>query len=286
MPALEDLRQLRKGEDPCPGRPLIDGGSSIPPGFRPFTASLSPRHCPTASAGSGFLAGTCAGQRDRQEVLPFPACNLVVEPDGMALHGPTTSISYRELEGRGWAVGALLRPAAAGALCSPSLIRNSHRPLEDPDLRTAVADAMADSNTTRGGQRAASALADWVAQHTGPPQAMALIANKMEDVVASDRSVLRVDQLARRLDLSVRSLQRLCEKYIGLPPLAVIRRYRLQEAAQRLREDSSVTVAQVAAELDYADHAHLTADFRRVLGLSPSQYRQQTISDRQALSDR
>ena len=227
-----------------------------------------------------------AGQRDRQEVLPFPACNLVVEPDGMALHGPTTSISYRELEGRGWAVGALLRPAAAGALCSPSLIRNSHRPLEDPDLRAAVADAMADTNTMRGGQRAASALADWVAQHTGPPQATALIANKMEDVVASDRSVLRVDQLARRLDLSVRSLQRLCEKYIGLPPLAVIRRYRLQEAAQRLREDSSVTVAQVAAELDYADHAHLTADFRRVLGLSPSQYRQQTISDRQALSDR
>ena len=39
-----------------------------------------------------------AGQRDRQEVLPFPACNLVVEPDGIALYGPTTSISYRELE--------------------------------------------------------------------------------------------------------------------------------------------------------------------------------------------
>ena len=115
---------------------------------------------------------------------------------------------------------------------------------------------------------------------------MALIANKMEDVVAADRSVLRVDQLARRLDLSIRSLQRLCEKYISLPPLAVIRSYRLQEAAQRLREDPSVTVAQVAAELDYADHAHLTADFRSVLGFSPSQYRQQTISDRRALSDR
>ena len=165
-----------------------------------------------------------AGQRDRQEVLPFPACNLVVEPDGMALHGPTTSISYRELEGRGWAVGALLRPAAAGALCSPSLIQDSHQPLEDPDLSAAVAGAMMDTNTTTGGQRAASALADWVAQRTGPPQAMALIANKMEDVVAADRSVLRVDQLARRLDLSIRSLQRLCEKYTSAcPPLAVIR---------------------------------------------------------------
>ena len=66
----------------------------------------------------------------------------------------------------------------------------------------------------------------------------------------------------------------------------MIGRYRLQEAAQRLREDPSLTVAHVAAELDYADHAHLTADFRQVLGFSPSLYRQQTISDRQALSDR
>ena len=66
----------------------------------------------------------------------------------------------------------------------------------------------------------------------------------------------------------------------------MIGRYRLQEAAQRLREDPSLTVAQVAAELDYADHAPLTADFRQVLGLSPSLYRQQTISERQTLSDR
>ena len=67
----------------------------------------------------------------------------------------------------------------------------------------------------------------------------------------------------------------------------MIGRYRLQEAAQRLREDPSLTVAHVAAELDYADHAPpLTADFRQVLGLSPSLYRQQTMSERQTLSDR
>ena len=66
----------------------------------------------------------------------------------------------------------------------------------------------------------------------------------------------------------------------------MIGRYRLQEAAQRLREDPSLTVAYMAAELGDADRAHLTADFRQVLGLSPSLYRQQTISERQTLSDR
>jgi AraC-like DNA-binding protein len=34
-----------------------------------------------------------------------------------------------------------------------------------------------------------------------------------------------------------------------------------------------VSVAQVAADLGYADQAHLAADFRTVLGLTPSAYR-------------
>ena len=95
-----------------------------------------------------------AGQRDRQEVLPFPACNLVVEPDGITLHGPTTSISYRELEGRGWAVGALLTPVGASPLCSPALIRDAHQPVEDSDLYTIVSEAMADPDLEKGRRRA------------------------------------------------------------------------------------------------------------------------------------
>lgn len=53
----------------------------------------------------------------------------------------------------------------------------------------------------------------------------------------------------------------------------MIRRYRLQEAVQRLREDHSLTIAHVAADLGYADHAHLSADFRSVLGFTPNFYR-------------
>lgn len=68
----------------------------------------------------------------------------------------------------------------------------------------------------------------------------------------------------------MRSWRKRC---IGLPPLAVLRRYRLQEAAQRLHEDPGLSVAEVAADLGYADQAHLSAGFSRVLGLAPSGYR-------------
>nr|WP_229022805.1 helix-turn-helix domain-containing protein [Actinomarinicola tropica] len=95
----------------------------------------------------------------------------------------------------------------------------------------------------------------------------------MEDLVASDPTIVRVEQLADALGASTRTVQRVARRYVGLPPLTIIRRYRLQEAAQRLRDDPSIGIARVAADLGYADHAHLTTDFRRVLGITPSSYR-------------
>uniref|UniRef100_UPI000B2E246B DUF6597 domain-containing transcriptional factor n=1 Tax=Microbacterium resistens TaxID=156977 RepID=UPI000B2E246B len=52
------------------------------------------------------------GESSPQDVIGYPAANLVVEPHGVSLVGPTTRAARRELRGRGWAVGALLRPAA------------------------------------------------------------------------------------------------------------------------------------------------------------------------------
>ncbi len=53
----------------------------------------------------------------------------------------------------------------------------------------------------------------------------------------------------------------------------MIRRRRLQEAAERLRTNPDADLATVAAEFGYADQAHLSRDFRAVLGLTPSSYR-------------
>ncbi|SJM51647.1 helix-turn-helix domain-containing protein [Gulosibacter sp. 10] len=217
------------------------------------------------------------GRVSRQEVLPFPASNLVVEPGGVSFVGPQTRILHRDLAGAGWAVGALLRPAGAAGLLpgasSLSTLRDAEAPFEAADLHRSIAEAMAGPEDGEAEARAAARFADWAAATIPPPGEEALLANRLEEVVAADRDVLRVEQLAERLAISPRSLQRLARRWIGLPPLAVIRRYRLQEAAQRLREDPEAGIARTAAELGYADHAHLTADFRSVLGFTPSRYR-------------
>ena len=223
------------------------------------------------------------GRSSRQHVLPFPASNLVVEPNGVTLQGPTTRASYRDLRGKGWAVGALLRPAAVSSLCDePSGIRDSTITIDAPELHGAVVTAMQSERETDATAHAAAAFASWAEARLTPADEGGLLANAIEDLIASDSEIIRIDQIAKLVNITARHVQRVTHRYVGVPPLAIIRRYRLQEAAERIREDSSLTIGQVAAELGYADHAHLTRDFRQVLGLAPVDYRRGLRADAQS----
>lgn len=240
------------------------------PGRLPrFTRSAPP------AAASGLVAWLWvpqwdlpAGVESRQPVLAYPAANLVVEPGTVTLNGATTRLTERVLRGSGWAVGALLRPAALARLHdAPSDLVDEHVTLHEPELEAAVAVAMPDAAA------ASRVLADWLAATFGAPTPEGRLANEMAELLMTDAAILRVDDAAERLRVSVRTLQRLAHRTVGLSPAAMIRRRRLQEAAQRVREHPELALADVAAELGYADQAHLANDFRAVLGITPSDYR-------------
>jgi AraC-like DNA-binding protein len=208
------------------------------------------------------------GVESRQPILGYPAANLVVEAGEVTLWGTTTRASERVLRGSGWAVGALLRPAALARLAdAPHALVDTHAVLDAPELADAVGGAMPDLAA------ATAAVTSWLAGRIGTVTADGRLANAMADLMTTDATVLTVQDAARRMRVSVRTLQRLAHRAVGLPPAAIIRRRRLQEAAQRIREDPTVTLASVAAEIGYADQGHLARDFRAVLGLTASQYR-------------
>src|SRR5690606_33365756 len=90
--------------------------------------------------------------------------------------------------------------------------------------------------------------------------------------VAADPVLVRVEALAAEEGLSVRQLQRRFADHVGVSPKAVIRRYRLYEAAERARRGPGVDWAALAAELGYSDQSHLTRDFSAVVGMPPDRY--------------
>ncbi|MFT4258861.1 helix-turn-helix domain-containing protein [Microbacterium sp.] len=210
------------------------------------------------------------GAVSRQDIVAYPALNLVVERDAVTLSGATTRISHRELRGTGWAVGAMLRPAAVAALTpAPAALVDREIVLDEPRLRDEVADAMAAGDRVR----AAARFADWLIDRVGRVDEAARQANALVDVLLGAGAASTPDEAATRLAVSTRTLQRMAHRYVGVSPAAMIRRRRLQEAAEALREDARIDLAALAADLGYADHAHLTRDFRAVLGFTPSSYR-------------
>jgi AraC-like DNA-binding protein len=219
-----------------------------------------------------------AGRVSRQHVIAFPASNLVVGPDAVELSGPATRRSHRDLTGTGWAVGALLRPAAVPAFTrAPAELKDTSQVVDLPDLRIRVTEAMSGPGAAPERHRlAVDAFASWLAATIPPPGPEAHLANAMADLIDSDPGVLRVEDVAGRLHVSTRTVQRLARRYVGLAPLAMIRRRRLQEAAQQLRTDPRTSLAELASQLGYADQAHLSTDFSTVLGLTPGAYRSTT----------
>ncbi|WP_106212769.1 AraC family transcriptional regulator [Glaciihabitans tibetensis] len=237
------------------------------------------------------------GRISRQEVIAYPASNFVIEPNIASFVGPTTRRGHRDLMGRGWAVGALLLPAAVPAFTDdPEGLRDDALALGLPELRAAVDERMTggEPDLTKQGSdqteeeadltedkadpgvrrvQAATLVGQWLQDRAPTPTDEALLANRMVALIGGDSSVLRVEDAAELLDVSSRTLQRLAKRYVGLPPSALIRRRRLQEAALRLRTEPETDLAALAADLGYADQSHLANEFRQVLGFTPSGYR-------------
>ncbi|MFF0225941.1 DUF6597 domain-containing transcriptional factor [Streptomyces sp. NPDC004629] len=107
----------------------------------------------------------------------------------------------------------------------------------------------------------------------GPrPDPQADLATALVDRIRTDRSIRRVTDFARTEGLSVRLLQRLFAGYVGVGPKWVILRYRIHEALERAETGHAVDWAALAADLGYADQAHLIRDFTATVGVPPAAY--------------
>src|ERR1700733_13553720 len=85
---------------------------------------------------------------------------------------------------------------------------------------------------------------------------------------------LPLEELACKLDLSPRQLERLFKAETGKSPQAFAKQVRLRTAAWLLTS-SDRTVADIASSCGFSDASHLGREFRKQFGLPPVMYRDQ-----------
>lgn len=240
-----------------------------------------------------------AGQVHDQEVLSHPAGNVsigtiddrgvVLAPAEGRVFGVVTGISHRHLTGNGWTVAARSSVGGMGVLLDAPAVTATDLQLDFstgvPGIRRDVVAGVCEA--VDNAERIAllrEALADLVSHRDPAVVAEARQVAEVASIAEHDRSVCRVEHLAAAAGTSVRTLQRQFDRHVGVSPSFVIRRWRLIEAAESAR----VVIdgggewpgwAEVAATLGYADQAHLTRDFRRHLGVTPSAYLTRAAGD-------
>lgn len=86
-----------------------------------------------------------------------------------------------------------------------------------------------------------------------------------------DQEVGSVGELAERLGMSPRSLERLSLRAFGFSPKLLLRRQRFLRSLSQFMLDPSLTWIRTL-DWQYVDQAHFVRDFKRFMGMSPSQY--------------
>jgi AraC-like DNA-binding protein len=221
-----------------------------------------------------------------QRVLQYPVALTVITPAYGRFAGVARGVSTTELEGDAWAVGVMFQPAAGSLLTGGSMDEWTDRA---DDLRTAVGPVgdevvarvralMHDDPHDEAAHRAAIDVVAGLARAVAPADEEGLLVNRVVELVEESPEITDVASLCAATDLSERALQRLTRRRLGLTPRWLIQRRRLHEACERLRS-GAVTIAEVAADLGYADQPHLTRDVRAVTGMTPGQLVAQGSTD-------
>ena len=82
-----------------------------------------------------------------------------------------------------------------------------------------------------------------------------------------------MEQMAGVARLSVYHFARQFKHATGLPPHRYVILRRVERARELLQARAELSLAEVAAEVGFSDQSQLTHHFKRLVGLTPGQFR-------------
>lgn len=191
----------------------------------------------------------------------------------VTLAGPTSRATrFRFGVGRAWGVGLL--PAGWAALFGAQAGDYADRIVDggaDPAF-AALAPLAEEIAATQGGF---AAELEVVQRHFARLLEGAVPDPAITRLTAAlvDPDLATVADLAERMGMTVRSLERLARRAFGFPPKLLIRRQRfLRSLAQYMLDPSLKWLGTL--DWRYHDQSHFVRDFKRFMGMSPSAYAQ------------
>lgn len=208
------------------------------------------------------------------EVLPHPNLNVAFTRERGWITGVTTGKYTYEVKGHGAVFGVMFRPGGFRPFFGRAVAELMDGTLDAATVFPVATEAARLALMAEPDQHRMIAAVEALLTGAGPPAVdpNTAIAADIVELARTDRSIVSVAELARRSTVNERTLQHLFQHYVGVGPKWVIRLYRLVEAAARASAETPPNWTEIAHELGYADQAHFTNDFKRIIGRPPTDY--------------
>ncbi|MED4782482.1 helix-turn-helix transcriptional regulator [Brevibacillus choshinensis] len=211
----------------------------------------------------------------RQTVIAHPNVNLVVEENCTRIYGVGRSTSVRIVQDHGWVVGIKFKPggfypflgAPVSRLTDSTATIEEVFGIESGPIESFILSAPDD-------QSMVSRIEAFLTERLPEKDPNVSLVHELVMTFRDDRRVIRVEDAVRLTGMNKRTMQRLFDRYVGVSPKSVIKRYRLHEAAMRIDLGEVADWLDLSTELGYYDHSHFIRDFKSVVGMSPEEYRQ------------
>ncbi len=244
---------------------------------------LAPRGELTDLLACGW-SQTVGGSGHAQRVLPDGCVDVVLLDGSLLVAGPATRAQVVALAPSSEVVGVRFRPGAAAALLGLPLseLRDRDVPLAElwgRDAAERLEEELAGASVSAGAGAGAVAGAvgrvrvlerALLARRRDAPGPDATVAAAAR-VVAAGPGELRVGALGDALGVSERQLRRRFRAAVGYGPKTLARVLRFQRfATAGWSAGADVSLARLAADVGYADQAHLARDCRELAGVAPS----------------
>jgi AraC-like DNA-binding protein len=207
------------------------------------------------------------GREHEQATLPFPCVHLVFEEGAYRVHGPRTQRFVTRIRGQGWVLGVRFRAAGFSAFSRLPLRELVDRVLPLSTVLGAASPPPA--KTPAEARRLLFAVLRACRAVHAPAQALA---ERVVAAIGEAPALSSVEEAARLAGCSPRSLHRLLETHVGVGTKWLVRRARVQAAAECVGRGEHVDWAALAAELGYADQPHFIREFRAQVGETPAAY--------------
>ncbi|GAA5130259.1 helix-turn-helix domain-containing protein [Pseudonocardia adelaidensis] len=213
------------------------------------------------------------GRESSVTLLPHPCVNVVLDRGRLTVHGVGRDRFTYAYRGVGGVFGIKFRPAGFQPFLRRPLSDLTDAVLPAEELWGPAAGDLADRMVAAPGRRIAL-VEEFLRERLPPHDPQVELVQTVVAALLHDRTIARVDDVTEMFGINPRTLQRLFQRYVGVSPKWVLRRYRLHEAAAVLAREQHRPWAEVAAELGYFDQSHFIRDFTAAIGMTPVAYAQ------------